>query len=426
MERNYKVVAAFDTETCNLPQEDGTALAYPILYILNDFSACDLRQYEPDMQGEHVTYDRYADQFIERLHQIITRGLRESYTPIICAYNLMFDLQSLMHKFAQQYDMKVSAQSSTNVYTLDLYVKGANKDDAPALLRFWDTFFLEQNGLKAMGDTAGLPKAVGDWDYSLIRTPETPLSDLELHYAKRDVQVIPAYLRYLLEANEWMDDSELGVRVLTKTSVVRRFAAETFGDLTIGHDRKGRDVSMLHGFQQLCMRDMPKDYETYALRKACFRGGGRSRLAITQCRQCSMSHHSMSPQCITHSSTAFIYRRIGTKPHVGNSPYTLNTCLIPHLIRCSNITYNPLTVRFTRVSDSRTFGLVKTPCSKNTAFGSRHVANSHMTVKMANGCGAKATRLLIPRFVNVVSMTAHATRDSRSVNSFHAMKHKCS
>lgn len=225
------------------------------------------------MAGERITYDRYADRFIARLQQLITRGLRDSYTPIVCAYNLMFDLQSLMCELAQQYDMKVSAQSSTNVYTLDLYVKGANLDKAPSLLRFWDTFFLEQNGLKAMGDTAGLPKAVGDWDYSLIRTPETPLTDQELYYAKRDVQVIPAYLRYLLEANEWMNVCDLGVRVLTKTSVVRRFAAETFGDLPIGHDRKGRDVSMLHGFQQLCMRDLPKDYETYALRKACFRGG---------------------------------------------------------------------------------------------------------------------------------------------------------
>lgn len=273
MERTYKVVASFDTETCNMPQDDGTALAYPILYILNDFSACDLRHYMPDMLGENVTYDRYAMQFLERLQQLISQGLRNSYTPIVCAYNLMFDMQSLMYSLAQQYDMQVSAQSTTNVYTLDLYAKGANKDKAQALLRFWDTFFLEQNGLKAMGATAGLPKAVGEWDYSLIRTPETPLTELELHYAKRDVQVIPAYLRYLLEANEWMSVNDLGVRILTKTSVVRRFAAETFGDMSIGHDRKGRDVSMLHGFQQMCMQDMPKDYETYALRKACFRGG---------------------------------------------------------------------------------------------------------------------------------------------------------
>lgn len=272
-QHEYRVVAAYDTETCNIPQEDGTARAYAILYILNDFSRCPLVEYVPDTPLEIVTFDRHADEFIIRLEDIMRRGLAEKYTPIICAYNLMFDMQTIMLELGKRYDMKVSAQSTTNVYTLDLYAKGADKDKAPALLRFWDTFFLEQNGLKAMGETAGVAKATGDWDYTLIRTPETPLTEEELFYAKRDVQVIPAYLRYLIHANEWLDPKELGVRVLTKTSIVRRMAAETFGHIKVGHDKRGREVDMLTQFMKWCKADMPKTYESYALRKACFRGG---------------------------------------------------------------------------------------------------------------------------------------------------------
>ena len=69
-----------------------------------------------------------------------------------------------------------------------------------------------------MGRTCGLAKALGDWDYNLTRTPETPLTADEMHYAARDVQVIPAYLRYLIEANEWLEPDMLASTVLTKTS----------------------------------------------------------------------------------------------------------------------------------------------------------------------------------------------------------------
>lgn len=267
----FRVVAAYDTETCNTPDHR----AYPILYILNDFRDADLSEYQPDMPDESITFDRAPEPFLERLCNLMLAGIDSDYVPIVCAYNLMFDMQTLMSALSERFDMRVSAQSSTNVYTLDLFPKGADMeaDEARPLLRFWDTFFLEQNGLKAMGETAGLPKATGDWDYSLIRTPDTPLSDIELYYAKRDTQVIPAYLRYLIHANEWLDPSELGVRVLTKTSIVRRMATETFGNIVVGKSRKGKDVTMLQRFEAQCKAELPANYATYALRKACFRGG---------------------------------------------------------------------------------------------------------------------------------------------------------
>lgn len=282
---DFRVVAAYDTETCNIGHGAETR-AYPILYILNDFTDVPLNEYVPDDPRETVFFDRTVEAFMMRVETIIARGQTEQYIPIICAYNLMFDLVSVLPLLADSYQLMVAAQSSTNIYYLDVYEPGADtKKDAP-ILRFWDTFFLEQNGLKAMGETAGVAKATGDWDYSLVRTPETPLTDLELFYAKRDVQVIPAYLRYLLQANaDWLTLDMLGVRVLTKTGLVRQMAANTFGVVPLRKRRCNKgDVTMLDDFISLCTDELPSNYDSYALRKACFRGGFTFTAATYACK----------------------------------------------------------------------------------------------------------------------------------------------
>lgn len=284
----FRVVGAYDTETCNMGT-GSEARAYPILFILNDFADVPLEEYVPDDPREHVYFDRTVEAFMRRVEGIVARGREERYIPIICAYNLMFDLISVLPLLAESYLLKVAAQSSTNVYYLDVFEPGADMDKDAPVLRFWDTFFLEQNGLKAMGETAGVAKATGDWDYSLVRTPETPLTDLELFYAKRDVQVIPAYLRYLLQANaDWISADMLGVRVLTKTGLVRQMAASTFGVVPL-RKRRGKkgDVTMLDDFVHLCTEELPSDYDVYALRKACFRGGFTFTAANYACRDVS-------------------------------------------------------------------------------------------------------------------------------------------
>lgn len=280
----FRVVAAYDTETCNIGNGPDTR-AYPILYILNDFADVPLEDYRPDHPNERVTFDRTPREFVNRLNGIIRRGLREDYIPIVCVYNMTFDMMSLMEKFAKSRLVKVNAQSSTNIYTMDVYWDAAAVKAHRPLIRFWDTFFLERGGLSVMGDVCGIEKAVGDWDYSLIRTPQTPLTDLELFYAKRDVQVIPAYLRYLMLANDWLTPDMFGSRVLTKTSLVRQFARIKFGGVRLSKRKDGKGYNtMLTSFEQLCHREMPMNYAQYALRKACFRGGFTFTAAATACQ----------------------------------------------------------------------------------------------------------------------------------------------
>lgn len=212
----------YDTETTNIGEGVDTR-AYPVLYIYNDLTQSDLTQYKPDCESEQVFFFRKAKDLFSKIEKTIADAKGE-YVPIICAYNLMFDLQPIIYTLNQMYDIALCAQSSTNIYTLDLVADGKIE------LRFWDTYFLEPRGLAAMGRVCGFAKANGDWDYTLIRTPSTPLTSSELRYAKRDVQVIPAYLTYLLKANDFLKPDMLGSSVLTKTSLTRQFAKRKIGN----------------------------------------------------------------------------------------------------------------------------------------------------------------------------------------------------
>lgn len=262
----YMICSVYDTETCNIGESEKTR-AYPILFIDNDIRDIDLRTYEPD-RDDKVSFYRYGEQMLEKIDEYILFGEIVGKIPVICAYNLMFDLQPLMYELNLKYDIKANAQSSTNVYTLDLF----NKEDGRKLLRFWDTYHLEMRGLAAMGETCGLNKAKGDWDYSLIRTPETELTELELYYAKRDVQVIPMYLKFLLHANEWAKQEDFGYRIITKTSIVRQMTKKEIARLEITK-KDGKKLSLGKAFNELCMKELPPTYNQYGLRKACFRGG---------------------------------------------------------------------------------------------------------------------------------------------------------
>ena len=298
MKKNqFTIAAIYDTETTNL-YEGPKSRAFPCLFIVNDIRGVDLTDYQLG-RDDNVKFYRYEQEMIEYIHSLVSWGLDVERVPIIAAYNLMFDMQPLMQELRKSYDMDVCAQSSTHVYTLDL-----KDEEGRLVLRFWDTFYLELRGLSAMGDTCGLPKAVGDWDYTKIRNRETVLTEQEKHYAKRDVQVIPAYLKYLLKANEWMKQGDLGVSVLTKTSLVRQMAKRTIGNKRIDKD-SGKKITQAMMFSKLCFQELPKTFESYGLRRACFRGG----LTFTSARHAMEVMENAASLDVTSMHHAFINGR---------------------------------------------------------------------------------------------------------------------
>ena len=274
--RPYRIAAVYDTETTNHGSGADTR-AFPVLFIANDLRGVEIKDYIPG-ESDDVRFFRYAEQFIDYLRELMEWGERERLIPIVCSYNVGFDLQPLLYELSREWPIHITAQTSTSLYTLDLI-----RDGEP-VLRFWDTFFLEQNGLAAMGRTCGLAKAEGEWDYELIRTPETPLTEDELFYAGRDVQVIPAYLRWILESNEFLDPSELGVRVITKSSIVRRMADKELGRRHHIVSAAGNRCNLTRAFELTCAEELPRTYDSYATRKACFRGGFTFTAAATAAR----------------------------------------------------------------------------------------------------------------------------------------------
>lgn len=293
--KKFKITAIFDTETSNIGSGAETC-AYPILYIFNDLRNTSLESYTPDT--DDVRFYRYTSEALTYIDNLIEYGRAHGFVPIIAAYNLMFDMQSLMLELAQSYAIEVNAQTATSVYTLDLCIAGN------VVCRFWDTFYLEMGGLRAMGETCGLPKAVGDWDYTLARTPKTPLTEDELFYARRDVQVIPQYLQWLLRANHWLTSDMLGSRVLTKTSLVRQMARREIGGRRVTL-QGGKKLTLQRAFEMTCNQEFPKDYKSYALRKACFRGG----LTFTSAKTASVVVRNVASLDVTSMHHAFINGR---------------------------------------------------------------------------------------------------------------------
>lgn len=308
----FEIVASYDTETTNVGTGEGTR-AFPVLFIDNRLLHVDLKNYEPG-RDDDIRFYRTEGDMMAAIADYIQMGRIDNKVPIICAYNLMFDLQPLMELLDSTYDMKVNAQSSTNVYTLDLY----EPDSETMLLRFWDTYHLEMRGLAAMGETAGLAKATGDWDYTLTRTPGTPLTEQETFYAGRDTQVIPMYLRYLLRANEWMSQDDLGNRVLTKTSIVRQMARREIGHLYVNR-ANGKKTSLDKFFMSNCKAEDAPTFAQYALRKACFRGG----FTFTAAATASQVVHNVVSLDVTSMHHTFINGRMQPEGFEPCTPHDL-------------------------------------------------------------------------------------------------------
>ena len=122
---------------------------------------------------------------------------------------------------------------------------------------------------------------------------------------KRDVQVIPAYLAYLVHANAWLTSDMLGNVVLTKTSLVRRFAKTDIGKLTYEKDNKKGYITLLNSMERLCLQEFPMCFNQYAIRKAAFRGG----LTFTCANNANRVWHNVVSLDVTSMHHTFINGR---------------------------------------------------------------------------------------------------------------------
>lgn len=209
-----RVVAALDTETTNIETPFGTD-AFVCLFQLGTTDS-KLKDITPANVRDLVSVEfmRDASEVWPRLDMLAEEGKAGRYVPVVAIHNLAFDMYSLAEYLLGADKVKVLAKSPQKPITFSVQTESGE-------VVFWDTLGFSGMGLDKMGQACGVPKLKGDWDYSLIRTPETPLTDNERAYAAHDIYSLFAWLGWYTCRNTAIDESELGYRVTTKTGAVR-------------------------------------------------------------------------------------------------------------------------------------------------------------------------------------------------------------
>lgn len=212
----YRIVGFYDSETNNVADFKQGVFAFPILHQFGKLKIDTLRGVDNTNVEKLVDVSIYRHTFevCEVFEQLI-----EEYAgvcvPVVCVHNLGFDMWSLSG-WLSSHNVRVLAKSAAKPITFTIL----DDDNNPRFV-LWDTLSFTLRPLSAMGDDCGFPKLTGAWDYDLQRTPETPLDKKELTYAKHDIYVLAAWFGWWLRRNPEIQESKLGLNIVTKTGVVR-------------------------------------------------------------------------------------------------------------------------------------------------------------------------------------------------------------
>lgn len=293
----FKACIFMDTETSVATLQNDRKIGYVCLYQFNDLrNLIAIDEYQLGI-NDNIVFYRYENEVVEYIQNIVQWGKTIGVIPVVCAYNLRYDIQSVFDTLHKHYDMKCSAQNSINIYTLDLL------EENTIVLRFWDMFFMEPNGLDAMGRICGVHK-FHTWDYSKMRNPSTRLTQQEVEYAKRDVQILPAYLAWLCHVNTWILPKMFGDTIISATSIVRQFGFTYYGKM-----KTSKKSNVARDYLIRCRQETPIDYDAYAMERACLRGG----LAFTSAKTCGVIQHDVCSIDVTSMHHTFMPCSVPTK-----------------------------------------------------------------------------------------------------------------
>lgn len=260
--REYRIIGAYDSETTNITIE-GIPSAFPILHQLGLLDGQELANITADNVTEHVNVSlfRHSLELYSALDTIIETEY--PYVPVILCHNLAFDMYGLSC-WLERYEVRVLAKSARKPITLTIL-----DDSGSPRLVIWDTLIFSQQSLARMGKDCGFAKGVGEWDYDLIRTPETPLTAQETDYSKRDIYTLICWFGWWIRRNPDIDPAKLGCNVVTKTGIVRERRRVRFANL------KGRGMKRNAGYYWFarCNLEAPKTDDELFTMLACTRGG---------------------------------------------------------------------------------------------------------------------------------------------------------
>lgn len=219
----YRIIGAYDSETTNI-SDGADKSAFPILHQLGlidaPISTIDNDNVE---KFTRLYLYRHSIDLYDALERIVQANL--VYVPVVCCHNLSFDMYGLAPWLAE-HDVRVLAKSQRKPISFTVL-----DENGQTQLVIWDTLVFAQKSLGYMGDECGYPKLTGNWDYDLVRTPDTPITEQEKGYAAHDIYALLAWLGYWCRLNPDIKPDDLGLRVVSKTGVVRRRRVQRFSKL---------------------------------------------------------------------------------------------------------------------------------------------------------------------------------------------------
>lgn len=200
----------------------------------------------------------------------------KNFVPVVCGLGLLRMLWPVLPALRAKWRVQPLAQSARSVYVLDLC-----STEGTQLLRLWDLNHLQEGGPAVLRAVAGL-------------SPELSTC-----------ATMRSFLSWLLSCHPELKQTDLGFKVLTKTSLVRCFGQRTVGTLRSPAAHKA-ESSVYSSFTALCRQEAPRSWEQYAIRKACFRGG----LAFTAASEALKLQHRVASFDVTSMHHSFISGRL--------------------------------------------------------------------------------------------------------------------
>ena len=243
----YNAPVSFDTETTSYttPDDEKVGWLYVWMFTFGD----PLSKFHVQIYGRDCdTLSLFLDALAVELG--LSADPEKSKLLYVYVHNLGFDIEFIRDRLTIV--NQLHAEPHAPIFVRD--VRG---------FEFRDSMILSGGlSLKKIGESLnnGLVKRVGDLDYNMIRTPDTPLTEAELGYCQGDIDVLASYIAQQIEQYKGIQHVPL-----TNTGRVRKYARD--------HILKSKGSFGAFTRYRELMDECQLDYDEYIQCQRAFYGG---------------------------------------------------------------------------------------------------------------------------------------------------------
>lgn len=256
--REVTDILTFDIETTSVWEVDGNVTAYKDQYTESELNDAPHKAFVWMWQfgiNDNVYYGRTLEEFIDFLTTCVMKNIGDAHM-IVWVHNLSFEFNFLREHLEAITPIKMFARTKRQPIKFEWLG-----------VEFRCTYMLTRKSLDTWGKEMGVLKKVGTIDYSIMRTPYTPLCDNELEYGEMDCLIVYNGIKQFV--SEYGSQKNIP---LTQTGRVRRVVK--------------KKATTLKGYAKRITALQPSTVDEYRLLKACFAGGSTGANYINADKVC--------------------------------------------------------------------------------------------------------------------------------------------